>query len=265
MKAALVVGVLAFTAHAAYAQSGRIVSTATETVKVTQPLEREIGSLGERKRNLWVAYRLQTAHGTHPRCNGSHVLLEPSPGVTIMAKLEAGALRRLQVFTAECDVDAGSTPLIWLEGVTADASAAWMTALVRSTPPSDEWRQRVATPAINALGFHPGETAIRSLIALARDDARANVRSAALVSLAERAGQQSAAAITAAVSQDPELEVRKQAVVALSRLPKGEGVPLLVQVAKTNKDLEIRRQAMFWLGRSNDPRAVAFFEEVLAR
>jgi len=42
-------------------------------------------------------------------------------------------------------------------------------------------------------------------------------------------------------------------------------VPMLIQVAKTNRNPEVRKQAMFWLGQSGDSRALAFFQEVLAR
>jgi hypothetical protein len=40
-------------------------------------------------------------------------------------------------------------------------------------------------------------------------------------------------------------------------------VPRLIDVARTNRNPEVRKQAMFWLGQSQDPRALAFFEEVL--
>jgi len=42
-------------------------------------------------------------------------------------------------------------------------------------------------------------------------------------------------------------------------------VPMLIDVARTSHDPEVRKQAMFWLGQSKDPRAVAFFEQVLKR
>jgi hypothetical protein len=42
-------------------------------------------------------------------------------------------------------------------------------------------------------------------------------------------------------------------------------VPLLIQVARSNKNVAVRKQAMFWLGPSKDPRALSFFEEILAR
>lgn len=72
-------------------------------------------------------------------------------------------------------------------------------------------------------------------------------------------------AITRAIEEDPETEVKKKAVFALSQLPREDGVPLLLQTVRTNRNPVVRREAIFWLGQSQDPRALAFFEEVLAR
>ena len=72
-------------------------------------------------------------------------------------------------------------------------------------------------------------------------------------------------AITGAIDNDPDTDVKKKAVFALSQMPKDEGVPKLIEVAKTNRNREVRKQAMFWLGQSNDPRALEFFEQVLSR
>ena len=67
------------------------------------------------------------------------------------------------------------------------------------------------------------------------------------------------------MEEDPDTEVKRKAVFALSQLPKAEGVPLLIETARKNRNREVRKQAMFWLGQSDDPRALAFFEEVLGR
>jgi HEAT repeat protein len=91
------------------------------------------------------------------------------------------------------------------------------------------------------------------------------VRGEALFWLAQRAGARAAQEITAAIEQDPDTEVKKRAVFALSQLPKDEGVPLLIQTARTNRNPAVRKQAMFWLGQSGDPRALAFFEEILGK
>ena len=78
--------------------------------------------------------------------------------------------------------------------------------------------------------------------------------SAATVGLVEVVGN-------AAVDRD----VRESAVFALSQRPNDEGIPALLTAARTDKDKKIRRSAIFWLGQSDDPRALAYFEEVLAK
>jgi HEAT repeat protein len=70
-------------------------------------------------------------------------------------------------------------------------------------------------------------------------------------------------AITGAIANDPDTEVKKKAVFALKQMPKDEGVPKLIEVARNNKNPEVRKRAMFWLGQSEDPRALAFFEKIL--
>jgi len=52
-------------------------------------------------------------------------------------------------------------------------------------------------------------------------------------------------------------------VFALSQLPKEDSVPMLINIARRNTNPVVRKEAMFWLGQSKDPRAVAYFEEVL--
>ena len=65
------------------------------------------------------------------------------------------------------------------------------------------------------------------------------------------------------VDTSSDLEVRKQAVFALSQRPAEEGVPALIRVARTSRHPELRKTALFWLGQSEDPRALALFEEIL--
>jgi HEAT repeat protein len=101
------------------------------------------------------------------------------------------------------------------------------------------------------------------LITLARSNQDARVRGDALFWIGQRAGDKAAGTITDALDNDPDTEVKKRAVFALSQLPKDDGVPKLIDVARKNRNPEVRRQAMFWLGQSHDPRALAFFEEVL--
>jgi len=106
-----------------------------------------------------------------------------------------------------------------------------------------------------------------ALIRIARDDERPReTRNQAVFWLGQAAGDAATAGLDS-LSQDASVdrEVQKQVVFALSQRPKDEGVPILIRVAKQHRDPEVRRQAVFWLSQSNDPRAIALFEELLTK
>ncbi len=117
--------------------------------------------------------------------------------------------------------------------------------------------------AIFALSQSREPGAVDAILETAKRDPDGHVRGQALFWLAQTAARRAPDAIRNAIDDDPELEVKKKAVFALSQLPKDEGVPLLIGVAKSHRSYEVRKQAMFWLGQSHDPRALAFFEDVL--
>lgn len=125
--------------------------------------------------------------------------------------------------------------------------------------PSDKVREH----AVFALSISKEPGAVDAMIDVARSDRSTRVRGQALFWLGQKAGQKAVGAISEALEKDPETEVKKKAVFALSQFPRDEGVPLLIQVARTNRNPAVRKQAMFWLGQSKDPRALAFFEEIL--
>jgi len=104
------------------------------------------------------------------------------------------------------------------------------------------------------------------LVRIARNSSlTGETRKQAVFWLSQIAGDQVTANLAGIAREDTiDREIRKQAVFALSQRH-GEGVPALIQIARTNRDPEVRKSAMFWLGQTNDPRAVALFEEILKR
>lgn len=68
---------------------------------------------------------------------------------------------------------------------------------------------------------------------------------------------------TLATDETGDREVREAAIFALSQRPRDEGIPVLVHIATTNHDPELRKKALFWLGQSDDPRALAVFQQIL--
>jgi hypothetical protein len=186
------------------------------------------------------------------------------PGKQALAALalhaDASAERALTGFVA------GSQPrelrknsAFWL-GAARGASAIPLLARLAREDRDDTFREH-----LTFVLTLPGDAGIDTLLELARRDPSAEVRGQALFWLGQKAGARAAAALESAVSDDPDRDVRKKAVFAISQLPKDEGVPKLIALARTHRDPGVRKQAMFWLGQSGDPRAVAFFEEVLTK
>jgi hypothetical protein len=105
------------------------------------------------------------------------------------------------------------------------------------------------------------------LIRLAKNPSvNTDVRKSAIFWVGQAAAKAATAGLVevvgdAAVNQD----VREAAVFALSQRPHDEGVPALITTARTANDAKIRKSAIFWLGQTDDPRALAYFEEVLAK
>jgi HEAT repeat protein len=107
--------------------------------------------------------------------------------------------------------------------------------------------------------------AIDDVIHMAKSDQDVGVREQAIFWVGQKAGAKAVAMLKDTVENDPEVAVKKKAVFALSQLPKDEAVPELLHVAQTNPSPEVRKDAMFWLGQTHDPRALAYFEQILER
>lgn len=148
----------------------------------------------------------------------------------------------------------------WLGAARGDEGFHALQRLLR-TETDNAFRRELVFPI--SLGRNPESADI--LIQLARNDASADVRKQAMFWLGQKAGSRTAETLSEAASSDPDTDVKKRAVFALSRMPADEGVPRLIDVARNNRNPEVRRQAMFWLGQSNDPRALAYLEEVLKK
>ncbi len=105
-----------------------------------------------------------------------------------------------------------------------------------------------------------------ALLTMAKDGSLPRAtRKTAVFWVAQAAGDAATEGLEAIVDDDAgDREVRKSAVFALSQI-KESGVASLIRLVRTHRDPAIRKQAIFWLGQSDDPRAIALFEELLVR
>ncbi len=106
-----------------------------------------------------------------------------------------------------------------------------------------------------------------SLLKLARNESLPReTRRTAIFWMGQAAGSAATASLDSIARDDNgNREVRDAAVFAISQRPRDESVPALIRLARNDRDPEIRRKAIFWLGQSDDPRALALFEDLLTR
>lgn len=181
---------------------------------------------------------------------------EPGP-VRVALDVSSGAVTALRAHvggrwrgTAEVDLGAVSA---------AEASDYLLSlaATARSTVAKE-----AIFPATIARGVNPWSR----LLKIAKDDHRPrDVRTSAVFWLGQGTADEATKGLADIVDADGDREVRKSAVFSLSQRPKDEAVPALLRIARTHRDPELRRSAIFWLGQTRDPRALAYFEEVLLR
>ena len=126
---------------------------------------------------------------------------------------------------------------------------------------------RAADEAIFPATIADSVTVWPALLKLARDERVARrAKRQAVFWLGQAAGDAATRGLTDLVDDSGvDREVKEQAVFALSQRPRDEGVPALIRIARTHRDPEVRRKALFWLGESDDPRALALFEELLTK
>jgi hypothetical protein len=210
----------------------------------------------------WDNCRLEP--GTGPRtaerpATSGPIPLEPPRTLAIFARVTGGHVERVRTFSTSCAIDAGGRTVHWLTGVRPADGVAWLARLAGNDS------RRLADDAMTALAMHGDPEALDWLLTAARTAESSRVRGQALFWLSQRAGQRAVGAISDAVERDPDTDVKKRAVFALSQLPNGDGVPRLIEVARAHSNKAVQKQAFFWLGQSKDPRALAFFREVLGR
>jgi len=177
--------------------------------------------------------------------------------VSVELRVAEGVVRDVDVLQLGQGVEPDALDL---GTVSARDAADYFLALARAGSTQD-----AAEDAVFAAAIADVEDVWRDLFDIARDSSiRQDVRASSLFWLGQEAGDAVTAGITAiAADEREEQEVREAAIFALSRRPGEVGVAPLMELARTAREAETRRAAMFWLAQSEDPRVLAFFEEIL--
>lgn len=180
--------------------------------------------------------------------------------VRLVLRVSGGKVTRIRAYVGGewKPAEAGTTDL----GVVGDKDAvAYLLDLARTSS------SHIGEEAIFPATLADSVTVWPDLFKIARsDEVPTQTRKSAVFWIGQAAGETVTKGLDSlAQGSDVDREVRESAVFALSQQRNDVGVPALISIARTNKDPDIRKKAIFWLGQSNDPRALALFEELLTR
>ena len=185
---------------------------------------------------------------------------DPGP-VRVSLRVSGGHVTRLRTYVGGRWRATSGDGVTDLGTVGAREAAAYFIAL--ASKDSGRSAEHALFPVILADSF----TAWPELLRIAKNTSVSRrTRRQAVFWLGQAAGEAATRGLTELVDdRATDRDVREQAVFALSQRPHDEGVPALIRIVRENPDPELRKKAIFWLGQSDDPRALALFEELLTK
>ncbi|MGH9585258.1 MAG: HEAT repeat domain-containing protein [Bryobacteraceae bacterium] len=189
--------------------------------------------------------------GQHAMQSSKPVPLEGSDAIAILFRVENNKVEKIRAFSLSCPLDAGGLPFVWLTGVPARASLAFLEEFATGEP------DRLENAAIFAIAQHNGSAADDVLDRLTRPTEPEHTREKVVFWLGASRGARGVSTLRRILAADPSEQVRDKAVFALSIGKQPEALNVLIQTAKTDKSAHVRGQAFFWLAHKAGKRASA--------
>jgi HEAT repeat protein len=223
----------------------------------------------------WFGYTATATPGDHNSCcwnNGSQcgcnlenearqvtstrpntpVRLEAEGEVAILFRVEGNDVHKVRVYSMSCPVDAGGLPFVWLTGVPAKTSLAFLEKLALAHS-SDH----VLDGAITAIAQHGDPDADAILDRIASPDRPENVREKAIFWMGASRGARGVTALKRILAADSSDKIRDKAIFALSISKQPDALESIISAAKNDSSTHVRSQAIFWLSQKAGQRAVA--------
>ena len=196
------------------------------------------------------------------RYEGDEVEYDCEPGpVRVSLTVRKGVVQSLRTYVGGRWVISTAAAVTDLGTVSSRDATDFLLELARGQD------GRVGEDAILPAVLADSVTVWPPLLKLARDErVPRRARRQAVFWLGQAAGDVATRGLADLVDdRDVDRDVKEQAVFALSQQRTADAVPALIRIARTHPDREVRRKALFWLGQSDDPRALALFEELLTK
>jgi HEAT repeats len=224
----------------------------------------------------WFGYAVRTMRGDHSNCcwsqsaqygcrleGGSNAVsgasspagpvhLEAAPTVEVLFRMENNTVQKIGIYSTECSLDAGGLPFVWIAGVPAQASLAYLETFVSASS-----GDHTLEPAILAISMHDDAQADVILEQLTRPASTPKIREKAIFWLGSNRGARGVAILKNILATDASEHIRDKTVFALSLSKQPDALDLIVAAANHDSSPHVRAQALFWLAQKAGERAAA--------
>jgi hypothetical protein len=181
--------------------------------------------------------------------------LEKSEYLLVLYRVVGKSVRKIRVFTDDCELDAGGRTVYWLTGVSAAESAAWLTTFVDGSSESTQTGPRREDAAITAMALHAGAEADRALQRFVDPMRPEEMRKTTVFWLGSARGQKGYEVLRLLVRQDPSDKIREQCIFALHVSNVPEAISTIIDIGRHDPSPHLRGQALFWLSQKATEKA----------
>ncbi len=173
----------------------------------------------------------------------------------ILFRVTRNEVQKVQAHPLYCQLDAGGMPFVWLTGVSAETSIAWLEKLVRP--------ESTFEGALLAISMHDDPRADAALERFTRPAQPENIREKAIFWIGVNRGAPGLTVLRSLLANDPSDQIRDKTVFALFVSKQPEAITLLMQAAKSDPASHVRGQALFWLAQKAGQRASAMIVDAV--
>jgi len=182
----------------------------------------------------------------------------------LFARLEGSRLTRLRTFSQDCALEAEGATVIWLTGVSAAESVAFLEPLVHESDLGRKPGKHSGEPALSAIAMHEdaaADAALQRFVAPGQPD---RVRQQAAFWLGNARGRAGYLILKGLAQKDSSDDLRRHVTFALSQSSEGEAVDTLIGMARNDSSSRVRSQALFWLAQKAGHKAVGAIRDAIA-
>jgi hypothetical protein len=189
------------------------------------------------------------------------MLLEGSPRLRVLLRAEGGRVTRVRTVSEDCGLDAGGLPFVWITGVGAADSVAYLAGMLgRDAEPGHGLED--GTLAAMAFTDDPAaDAALERSIAAEQPEHR---RKQAAFWMGQARGARGFATLSRLVRNDPSPRFREHVVFALTQSKEPGAIDQIIDVARHDESAQVRGQALFWLAQTASKRAPAAIQAALS-